>query len=373
MIDRENHVPGVGRWRDGKTGRMYARHRKTATMIDLEAFPWKSARFLLEVARLDAKASAAPAVRPGTLGMAIALYRADTAFLDLADRTRADYQRCFDYLQPIDDTLLKRFDRALVVNIRDAAGKRHGRRFGSYAKAVLSILFGWCVERGHMAANPAEKVRNIRRPRGAPRANRPWADAERFAVIDAAPWPLKIPIALAMFTALREGDALTITKSADDGATLQVVTSKTGQRVPWPVPAALRQILDDAPAHDAVTIAATSRGTPWTSSGFRASWRTLRLRLEAEGRVAPGLTIHGLRHSVATIMREEGFDLSTIADALGQRTEAMAAHYSRDADLSRKMVGVVHRLDRAENERRSNLSNLPGRRVKPSTGGSSTT
>ncbi|MCB1503114.1 MAG: tyrosine-type recombinase/integrase [Bauldia sp.] len=373
MIDRANHVPGVGRWRDGKTGRWYARHRKTGAMIDLAAFPWKSARFLLEVARLDAKVAATPESRPGTLGMLKTIYQGDDAFLELADRTRRDYLHCLDFLKPIDDTLLKRFDRALVVNIRDAARKKHGRRFGNYVKAVLSIIFAWGVERGHLAANPAEKVRNIRRPKGAPRANRAWADEERFAVIDAAPWSLKVPIALAMFTALREGDALAATKAAYDGATIEVITGKTRQRVRWPAPAALRRILDQAPAHTAVTLAATSRGRPWTASGFRASWRTFRLRLEAEGRVAPGLTIHGLRHTVATIMREEGFDLRTIADALGQKTEAMAGHYASEADLDRKMTGVVRRLDRAENKRRSNLSNLAGRRVKSAPDGGSAT
>jgi hypothetical protein len=55
---------------------------------------------------------------------------------------------------------------------------------------------------------------------------------------------------------------------------------------------------------------------------------------------------------VATILREEGFDERTIADALGQKTESMARHYARDADLSRKMAGVAERLEAAENRRR---------------------
>jgi integrase len=104
-----------------------------------------------------------------------------------------------------------------------------------------------------------------------------------------------------------------------------------------------------------VTLAANSRGHPWTESGFRASWRTLRLRLEAAGKIAPGLTFHGLRHTVATILREEGFDDRTIADALGQKTDAMARHYSRDANLRKKMMGVVQRMDLAENKRRSKV------------------
>lgn len=48
----------------------------------------------------------------------------------------------------------------------------------------------------------------------------------------------------------------------------------------------------------------------------------------------PGLTLKGLRHTVATILREMGKDYATIAEMLGQKTEAMAKHYSRRAERS---------------------------------------
>jgi integrase len=79
--------------------------------------------------------------------------------------------------------------------------------------------------------------------------------------------------------------------------------------------------------------------------GFNTSWRTLRLRLEREGKIAPGLTLYGLRHTVAVILRESGLDERAIADALGQRTIEMARHYAKGADLTRKMRGVVKQFD----------------------------
>jgi hypothetical protein len=63
--------------------------------------------------------------------------------------------------------------------------------------------------------------------------------------------------------------------------------------------------------------------------------------------------------------REEGFDERTIADTLGQKTDSMARHYSRDADLSRKMTAVAERLEEAENERRTKLVKPPPKTVKP--------
>jgi integrase len=270
----------------------------------------------------------------------------------LASRTRRDYQRVFDYLRPIGDTALLAIDRPLIVRIRDKAADQKGRRFGNYVKQVLSLLFAWASERGLVKENIATGIKNIRRSRDAPRANRPWRDDERFAVIDAAPWHLKVPLALGMYAGFREGDALAIEKSAFDGRTLIWRTRKTRQLVTWPVGAALLNILNRAPSHEAPTLAANSRGETWTSDGFRASWRKLRVELENSGAISKGLTFHGLRHTVASILAEEGFDSRTIADALGQATEEMARHYSRDADRARKMRAVVTRLNKAERRRR---------------------
>ena len=63
--------------------------------------------------------------------------------------------------------------------------------------------------------------------------------------------------------------------------------------------------------------------------------------------------MYGLRHTVAVILREFGFDERTIADALGQKTIEMARHYSKGADLKPKMRGVVASFDAELNRRRT--------------------
>ena len=106
-----------------------------------------------------------PHEKPGTLGLLIHDYRASPTFQDLAPQTQSDYQKIFDYLRPIADTPLRRFDRPLVVRIRDKAAASKGRRFGNYVKAVLSLLFAWGSERGFVAGNPASGIKDIRRKR----------------------------------------------------------------------------------------------------------------------------------------------------------------------------------------------------------------
>jgi len=114
----------------------------------------------------------------------------------------------------------------------------------------------------------------------------------------------------------------------------------------------LSAILEAAVEHHALTLCANSRGRPWTESGFRASWARLRRRLEKEERIGPGLTLYGLRHTVAVILRELGYDDRAIADALGQKSPAMALHYAEGADLKRKMKGIVSDFQTEVNRRR---------------------
>ncbi|NBN76847.1 tyrosine-type recombinase/integrase [Microvirga tunisiensis] len=340
-------------WVDKKPPfRARCQHRKSGVMVDLVKFPPKTAAFYAECARLDA-AHAPDTVKPGTLAAIVEGYRGSRAFLDLAPRTRADYQKVFDYLHPIRDTELTRFTTPFIVKLRDRAHEKRGERFGTYVKAVLSVVFGWARERGFVADNPAKGVKGVKRRKDRPDANRPWSDSERDAVLSAAPPHMRPALAVMMFTGLAPGDALSLPRGCWQGGSIEVRRNKTGVAVSWPVIAPLKAILDDAPAHDALTLCANSYGRPWTASGFRASWRTLRSDLEAAGRVQPHLTLYGLRHTVATILREAGLDERAIADALGQKTEAMARHYAKAANLRRKMGGVAEKFETEVNNRRT--------------------
>jgi integrase len=339
---------------DGRhnNGKQYCYHRKTGERIDLERYPLGSVGFFAECARINALLTTV-APKPGTLGLLVAAYKGDSVFADLAPRTRADYQRVFDYLKPIGDTALLRFDKPLIVRIRDKAASKHGRRQGNYVKAVLSLLFAWGMERGFVLTNPASGIKTIRRKKGLPEANRPWSDEERHVVLDRLPAHMKLPVGLMMFAGLGPKDALKLPRSFFKDGEIATRRSKTGEPVYWPCPAPLVELIRDAPAHNAIMLCANSYGRPWTESGFNASWRPIKLELEREGAIGSGLTLYGLRHTVAVIMRELGFDERTIADALGQKTIEMARHYAKGADLKPKMRGVVKSLDAAWNERKT--------------------
>jgi integrase len=122
-------------------------------------------------------------------------------------------------------------------------------------------------------------------------------------------------------------------------------TNKTGQELSLPIHPDLAQLLKQSPQHIAITIAATTSATPWTESGFNSSFIKAMGALKRAGKIGDGLTFHGLRHTVGTLLIEAGFDIDTVRRWLGQKTLAMAIHYSETADTSQRMREVIEKLD----------------------------
>jgi integrase len=345
----------IFRDRHGKT-RCY--HRATKIAVDLQRYPLGSAGFFSECARIGNLHGNDIGGSPGTLGALIRSFKQSNHWSELRPKTREFYESVFLYLMPINNTALIAFSSPLIVKIRDKAVAQRTWYFGNQLKTTLSVVFGWGKERGFIDENPAQGIRKLKRPKDLPYANRPWSDDERFTVMADAPAHEQAAYALMLYMGMDPIDAIKLPKTAYDGAYISYGRAKTTNRVARRVPEALRQILDGMPVHDAITLLANSRGKPWTKSGLSAVWQKRRKRLEAEGRIQQGLTMKGLRHTKATILKEMGMDDRTIADVLAQDTEAMARWYSKDADLKLKMEAVTEAFD-AEEKRRVTLANLP--------------
>ena len=76
---------------------------------------------------------------------------------------------------------------------------------------------------------------------------------------------------------------------------------------------------------------------------------------EENGDREPYLALKSLRHTVATILAEMGMDDRAIADMLGQKTLAMAQHYSNRANRTRKLAPVIRDFDAEVNRRRTKI------------------
>lgn len=338
-------------------GRPYYYHRPTMTRIKAA---YGTPEFVREVERLNAKVEKAASGK-GSLGALVEAYRASPEFAAKADSTKADYLDVLDWLAPIYDMPLSAITTPFVMKLRNKAHGKRKRRFANYVIQVLSLLFNWGKPNGFGQDNPAAEAPKIERPRGARDVNRPWRDVEFATVLKAMPPELRVAVALGAYAGLREGDALRITWSAYDGEAIESRQAKTGDPLWVPAHQELRPVLDDAKCRAetrakakpgkpvAVTIVVGARGRPFTESGFRARFFKIIRELTATGKVQPGLTFHGLRHTAATKLADAGCDTRDIMAITGHKTEAMVARYTKRADQRRRATSAMAKLEQAAN------------------------
>jgi integrase len=334
-------VKGIQRFT--RKGRRYCYHRATKTRIKSAE---GTAGFLLEVEALDKKAAATKA-RAGTMATVIEAYKAAEAWKDLAKATQVSYERAFAViLTGFGNRKLVEVTPPFIAKYRDIVQRKRGRWMANYFLTTMSLLSDHAIENEWMKTNPVASIKRVKKDKSRPRANRPWLWTECRIVLEEAPPYLRVPIGLAMLAGFRKGDVLKIEHIAIERKTLMIKdhevevdfivrkTNKRGVDVSFPIHPELARILAGAPKHSAKTVAANSYGESWTESGFNSTFRKLIKRLEDADKVKPGLTMHGLRHTVGTRLYEAGADLETIARLLGQQSQAMARHYSETADVS---------------------------------------
>jgi integrase len=114
-----------------------------------------------------------------------------------------------------------------------------------------------------------------------------------------------------------------------------------------PVHQRLKAVLDETERKQPVIVVG-ERGRPFTTNGFQSRFFKHIRKLERDGVVRPGLTFHGLRHTVGKKLAELGCDTRTIAAVLGHETEAMARHYAKGEDSRRRATEAINKLERNE-------------------------
>lgn len=152
-------------------------------------------------------------------------------------------------------------------------------------------------------------------------------------------------------------DSLEFCKIQVDDGIIWKGRNKTNVGAAIPISSVLESEIAMAPPHEAETLLASSKGTPWTYDGFASAWQRLRRKLEKAEKVASGLTPKGLRHTMATWLREAGQDEREISDLLAQDSKVMGLHYSKNAALARKNRKTMQVWE-GEYERRAQKAKL---------------
>jgi len=158
-----------------------------------------------------------------------------------------------------------------------------------------------------------------------------------------APKHLQLPILLALWTGQRQGDLLRLPWSAYDGKHIRLRQGKTKTRIP-PIPVGRRlKVALDAMQKQGPLILTNSEGQPWTSDGFRASWRKACKRAGITD-----LTFHDLRGTAVSRLAVVGCTEAEIATITGLSLRSVRsildAHYlHRDAALAESAIAKLEK------------------------------
>jgi integrase len=339
---------GLKQYRHPKTGILYTYHRATGKRLTAEPGTAEFIAELLECEKLTT-AKKEDAAKPKSLGAFILAYKQSDDWKDLGKRTKQDYEKVIGFLKPAYNQPISMFTAPQIASMRDKWRKQRGRRFVNYCLTILTLVIDRAVEAGELQTNTAKQVKRIRRDKNIEPMNRPWSERERWAA-----WQhtgqeryrhLRLPLAIGMYLGLREGDMLKLPRTILKNNQLELQTAKRKVWIDLMVLPELAEAARLAAEHDAITLCANSRGRPWTQDGFRTSFFKMIKEMENQGLVDSGLTYHGLRHTVASLLAEhEGVSNEDVAAVLGQKSSKIAAHYSERADRKRRASATISKL-----------------------------
>jgi integrase len=259
------------------------------------------------------------------LGKLITEFKGSTAFTSKSEKTREAYARYLDIIRD-------EFGNMTYAMLQDkrARGKfKEWRdsmastpRAADYAWSTLARVLSFAKDHGHISVNVAERGGRLY---SADRTEKIWTEDDVARMLALHRPEISAALLLALWTGQRQGDLLVAAWTNYDGHSLRVRQGKTKARVAVPLAAPIRTMLNAMPKQ-AVTILTNTRGQPWTSDGFKSSWRKAAIAAGIKG-----LTFHDLRGTAVTRLAISGCSTAQIASITGHSLKdvesILDAHY----------------------------------------------
>ena len=292
------------------------------------------------------------APRTGTMAALIAEYRESPEWKELSVATRRDYVRYLGEFERVWGNLkVDGIEPRHVLALRDT-------RMATPAAAnalirTLSAMISWSVPRGYRADNPCRHVRKLKVGEG----YAPWSWEHIRHFEDQVSTPeLWWAAALALYSGQRQADDLTMQWNDVAQGLVHVVQEKTGKKLWITMHKELRDILTVIPKR-ATSILTSTRGTPWTSDGFRASWGKEMRRSSMKPLKDAGLVFHGLRKSAVVFLLEAGCTDAEVSAITGQSRQ-MVEHYARQVNQRKLAASAILKWEAAGSGRTEAEQNL---------------
>jgi integrase len=265
----------------------------------------------------------------------IAAYITSPPWKALAPATQRQRRNIFDRLCRVAGNVRPdAIGPADIKQRRDELGPGAAKHFVQ----TMRGLFQWAKEMEIVETDPTENVK-VARPQT--EGFRVWSEEEisRYE----ARWPVgsreRLWLACLLFTGLRRGDAVTLSKEHIIDGVISIQTGKTGAWVHLPILPALQEIIDASPTGE-TTLIATKAGKPMTKESFGNLFREA---CKAAG--VPGAA-HGLRKAGATRAAEAGATIHELNALFGWDDNKTASIYTKKADRKRLAMQAIGKMER---------------------------
>ena len=273
----------------------------------------------------------------------VVLYKASPEYRKLADTTRLNWNRWLDRVSDyFGDLRIAQFDRPEKIRpvIRRWRNQWEDKpRTADYAMQVLSRLLSYAVDPlGKIASNPCE---GIKRLYSNDRSEIIWTDADIKQLKAGCSLEFAHAVDLAAHTGLRESDLLRLSWShiGEDAITLSTGKSRGRREALIPLYDDLRAVLARIPKRS-TTVLTSTRGRPWTSSGFATAFQRIKLKDR-------DLHFHDLRGTAATKFYIAGLSIRVIAEILAWSEEQVERIIRRYVSRTAATRAAIQQLNEA--------------------------
>ena len=228
----------------------------------------------------------------------------------------------------------------------------------------LSAMLTWSIPRDWRPDNPCQHVDKLK-------LNEPyaaWPEEMIELVREKGPAWMWNATAIAFYTGQRQGDCLAMRWDHIKSGFISVGQEKTKTRLEISVHPSLRRVLDAIPK-TSVFVLTNTRGRPWTSDGFRASWQgalaapktrrgdLMRPEWQLKPIVDANLVFHGLRKSATVALLECGCTDEEVHSITGQSRE-MIVHYGQQVKRKKLSSSAMKKWTEAEQKKASDDESL---------------
>lgn len=285
----------------------------------------------------------------GTLGALVAWFETTPDYGNLAEATRRDYGKAYEWLRPAYAIPLNLITTPSLYEVRDRCVREKWPRFADQMITALSSMFSRAVKRNKMDRNPCLGMDKAYTAN--PNSNREWFEHEWIFAREHAPMEILIPMMIARYVGLSGQTIVTLNLQQFfdhplTGRAVSYTRRKNNKTTLLPVLVEFQNFLADKKVQRSDgRIAVRDDGSIWRSEKpmqYRVS-RWLRTQ-ERKGNIGKGTTLHGLRVTYAAWWKRNGASDGEVAELIGDRSERMGRHYTRHVEAEVSITRAFERV-----------------------------